>query len=77
MFAQGVRKNLLIGSEPDGTNVCCSSRQIIQKMNGSAGFSRLGMRGRCVIITFRGFIESEILSNPTIGWSLRRLPLTS
>jgi hypothetical protein len=45
MFAQGVRKNLLIGSEPDGTNVCCSSRQIIQKMNGSAGFSRLGMRG--------------------------------
>jgi hypothetical protein len=27
--------------------------------------------------TFRAFIESEILSNPTVGWSLRRLPLTN
>jgi len=48
--AQRVRKGLLIGSEPDGTETSAARPgQMIPQPNGSAGFSRIGIQGRCVI----------------------------
>jgi hypothetical protein len=75
--AQRIRKSLLIGSEPDGTERLLLVPADDPAAEWQCWFFAHWHAGEVRHPTFRAFIESEILSNPTVGWSPRGLPLTS
>jgi len=73
--AQRVRKGLLIGSEPDGTERLLLVPADDPAAEWQCWFFAHWHPGEGASSTFRAFIESEILSNPRSA--RRRFPLTS